>query len=134
MFGKRYVLTQPISSLAIKSANSSNVRKICQFFCAYTLLFTANSQCSFPLHTVIAGAIETCGGSSRLMTLINRLGACVSADTHAHDIQYRVQKRQEGPMSGYPEDGFMIMSTGFVHSFARVYCGQQQSSWHGTTV
>ena len=52
------------------------------FVCACTLLFTINSQCSFPLHTLIADAIETCSGSSRLMKFLNRLDVCTSADKH----------------------------------------------------
>ena len=72
------------------------------------------------------------------MRLLNHLGACVSADTHARYVQYRVQKSKgEGPMSGYPDNAFAIISADnldFVHSYARVYCGKQQSSWHGTTV
>ena len=132
------LLTQPLSSRAIKNADNSHVRKIRRFFCVCTLLFTTNSQCSFPLHTLIADAVETCGGSSRLTRLLNRLGVCVSADTHARYVQYRVQKsKEEGPMSGYPDNAFTIASTDnldFVHSHARVYCGKQQSSWHGTTI
>ena len=40
-------------------------------------------------------------------------------------------------MSAYPSNCFMIASADnidYVHHFARVYCGKQQSSWHGTTV
>ena len=38
-------------------------------------------------------------------------------------------------MSGYPHNAFTIASTdNLVHSHARVYCGKQQSSWHGTIV
>ena len=40
-------------------------------------------------------------------------------------------------MSGYPDTPFTIVSADnldYVHSHARVYCGKQQSSWHGTTV
>lgn len=40
-------------------------------------------------------------------------------------------------MCGYPDNAFTIASADnldFVHSHARVYCGKQQSSWHGTTV
>lgn len=40
-------------------------------------------------------------------------------------------------MSGYPEKAFTVVSTDnldYVHSYAQVYCGKQQSSWHGTTV
>ena len=132
------LITQPLSSRAKKSTDNSNIRKIRRLFCICTLLFTTNSQCSFSLHTLLADAIETCRGSSRLMRLLNRVGACVSADTHARYVQYRVQKcKEEGPMSGYPENAFTIASTDdldFVHSHARVYCGKQQSSWHGKTI
>ena len=56
------LITQPLLPQAINSANDMNVRKIRRFFCTCTLLFTTNPQCSFPLHTLIADAIETCGG------------------------------------------------------------------------
>ena len=132
------LITQPLSSRAKNSTDNSNIRKIRRLFCICTLLFTTNSQCSFSLHTLLADAIETCRGSSRLMRLLNRVGACASADTHARYVQYRVQKyKEEGPMSGYRENAFTLASTDnldFVHSHARVYCGKQQSSWHGTTI
>ena len=63
------------------------------------------------MHTLITDAIETCGGSSRLQKLLNRLGACASIDTHSRYVQYRVQKRmEEGPMASYPSCSFMIIS------------------------
>ncbi len=40
-------------------------------------------------------------------------------------------------MTAYPSNCFMIASADnidYVHHYARVYCGKQQSSWHGTTV
>lgn len=96
-----------------------------------------NNQCSFPLHTLIADAIETCGGSTRLMKLLNRFGVCVSPETHARYLQYMVQKREaERPMAGFPTDAFMMVSADnldYIESYARVHCGNQQSSWHGTT-
>ena len=108
------------------------------FFCICALLFTTNSQCSFPLRTLIADAIETCGGSSRLIKLMNRLGAYASEDTHKWYIQYRVEKSmKQGPMCGYPRKPFTVASADnldFIHSHARVYAGKQQLSWHGTTV
>ena len=107
------------------------------FFCICTLLFTINSQCSFPLHTLIADAVETCGGSNRLMRLSNRFDVCVSPETHARYLQYRNQKRKsEGPMAAFPNNTFMFVSADnldFIHGYARV-CGEQQSSWHGTTI
>ena len=131
------LITQPISSIALRNADISHVRKMRRFFCACTLLFTTNSQCSFPLHTLIADAV-TCSGSSRLMKFLNRLGVCTSADKHTRYVTKRVEKqKEEGIMSAYPECAFTIASTDnldFLHSYARVYCGKQQSSWHGTTV
>ena len=94
-------------------------------------------QCSFPLHVLLADAIETCGGSHRLIRLLNRFGACASPDTHARCVQYRVDERKKGAMSGYPDDAFIVASADnldFIHSYTRVYCGNQQSSWHGTLV
>ena len=42
-----------------------------------------------------------------------------------------------GPMTRYPTNTltfFSIDNLDFIHSFARVYCGNQVTSWHGTTV
>ena len=117
------LLTQPLSSKAIKGTSHSNhVRKIRRCFCTCVLLFSTNSQCSFPLHTLITDAIETCGGSSRLQKLLNRLGACACIDTHDRYLQYRVEKKmKEGPMAAYPQDPFMIVSADnldYVHGCA----------------
>ena len=103
-----------------------------------TLFYTTNAQCSFPLHVLLADAIETCGGSDRLARLLNRFGVCASPDTHSRYVQYRVDKsKKDGPMRGLPDNAFMVASADnldYIHSYARVYCGNQQSSWHGTTV
>ena len=40
-------------------------------------------------------------------------------------------------MSGYPDNAFVVASADnldYIHSYTGVYCGNQQSSWHGTTV
>ena len=132
------LLTQPLSPKAIKKANIFHVRKMRRFFCVCTMLYITNTQCSFPLHVLLADAIETCGGSNRLTKLLNRFGACASPDTHARYVQYRVDKsKKEGPMSGFPDDAFIVASADnldYIHSYTRVYCGNQQSSWHGTTI
>ena len=79
---------------------------------------------TFPLHVLLADAIETCGGSNRLARLFNCFGACASPDTHAHYVQYRVDKsKKEGPIRGYPDDAFMVASADnldFIHSYASV--------------
>ncbi len=110
-----------------------------RFYCLCVILFSTNSQCSFPLHTLITDVIETCGGSARLQKLLNRLVACASIDTHASYVQHRAQKiKEEVTMASYPLNSFiMLVSAGnldFKHSFTRIYSGKQQLSWHGTTV
>ena len=72
------LLTKPLSKKA--NRNDSQVRTIRRFFCVCVLLFTINSQCSFPMHTLLAEAIETCGGSKLLVKMLNRLGVCASPE------------------------------------------------------
>ncbi|XP_064384664.1 uncharacterized protein LOC135333611 [Halichondria panicea] len=130
------LLTKPLSKKAIK--NTSQVRTIRRFFCVCVLFFTINNQCSFPIHTLLTEAIETCGGSIRLVRMFNRLGICASSETALRYVQYRIEKRaSEGIMKSYPSNCFMIASADnidYIHHYARVYCGKQQLSWHGTTV
>ena len=102
------------------------------------MLFTINRQCSFPLHTLITDTVETCGGSSRLQMVLNRLGACASIETHSRYVQYRVENRiKEGLMSELPANSFMVVSADnldFVHKHGRSFCGRLEASWHGTIV
>lgn len=130
------LLTQPLTKKGTESINS--VRNIRRAFCICVLFFTINSRCSFPMHTLIADAIETCGGSSRLKKILNRLGICACIDEHERYIQYRVQQiKINGPMSPYPQSPFTIVSADnldWLHGYSRVHSGKQQSSWHGTTV
>ena len=131
------MLTQPSSTKASRNENSQ-ARKLRQVFCICSIFFTMNRQCSFPIHTLIADAIKTWGGSNKLVRVLNRLGVCASSETHDRYIQYRVKKvLEEGPMAKFPGDAFTLVSVDnidFIHSYARVYCGKQVSSWHGTTV
>lgn len=127
------VLTQPISK-----QDDTAVHKIRRFFCVCILMFTTNRHCSFPLHTFLTDAIETYGGSPKLVKLLNWLGVCVSSDTHKCYVLYRVQLRiNQAPLSGYPQHALTLVSldnVDYVFKFARIFCGLQQSSWHGTTV
>ena len=101
-------------------------------------MFATNCQSTLPIHTFITDVVEMCGGNTRLVRFLNRLGVCASTDTHARYVQYRIKKSlKDGAMSGFPQDSFTVASVDnidYVHSYARVYCGKQQSSWHGTTI
>lgn len=61
--------------LMTQAANNeiTHVRKVRTVFAICQIFFTINRQCSFPLHTLITDAIDTCGGSTQLKTLLNRL-------------------------------------------------------------
>ena len=91
-----------------------------------------------PFHTIVTDTIESCGGSSQLIRILNRLGVCSSADTLARSIQCRVKERERnGPEEEcwrYAPTIISMDNIDFQHSYARVFCGQQTSSWHGTTV
>ena len=97
-----------------------------------------NRQCSLPLHTLITDAVETCGGSNRLQSLLNRLCICASIETHARYVQYRVEKRnKEGHMDGFPADFSTVVSADnldYIHSYFQVYSENQRCSWNGITV
>ena len=42
------------------------------------ILFTTNSECCYPFHVQLADAVETPGGSSELVTILNHVGATAS--------------------------------------------------------
>ena len=54
-------------------------------------------HCSVPLHTPLTDYIQTSGGSSELITILNRLGAMASSETlDTHIVRVSVQHKQEG--------------------------------------
>ena len=90
-----------------------------------------------PLHTLLTDTIESQGGSILLIKILNRPGACASADTLSRFVQYTVSSLRKNKMRGLSSDSFTIVSADnidFMHSYAQVFCGNQTSSWHGTTV
>lgn len=72
------------------------------------------------------------------MKILNRLGICSSSDTLARCIQHRVTEREtKGPEQECSRDSITFIladNIDFLHSYAQVFCGNQSSSWHGTTV
>lgn len=92
--------------------------------CACALFFTINNQCSFPIHSLLTEAIETCGGSVRLVKILHRLVICAISETALRYVQYRIEKRvTEGIMRYYPCNCFMMASADnidYIHHYARV--------------
>ena len=113
-----------------------HVKRIRHLFLICTILFCTDDRCSMPLHTLLTDTVESQGGSALLVQILNRLGVCASSDTLSRFIQYQVSKDKPDVKYLKP-DTFTLISADnidFMHSFARVYCGHQTSSWHGTTV
>ena len=89
------------------------------------------------MHTLMTDLVESQGGSSVLVKTLNRLGVCSSADTLARFIQHKRSTSEQHQFRHMSKDAFTVVSADnldFMHSFARVFCGNQRSSWHGTTV
>ena len=118
--------------------HESNIRNTRRFFCLCMLMFCANNRCHMPLHSFITDIVDGLGGSTYLIKILNRLGICSSVDTLERRIQYITSLREEeGAEHECEERALTFISADnidYIHSFAQVYCGKQQSSWHGTTV
>lgn len=103
------------------------------------LMFCATGgRCSVPLHTFLTDYIEASGGSSELITLLNRLGAVASSETFdRHILRVSAQRKQECLLKDLPSDSLTIATTDiidFLQSHASVYSGSQHRSWHATSV
>ena len=82
--------------------------------------------------------VEVCGGSRQLLRILNRLGCVSSPDTHDRFVTEHAQiKRQTNIWEEIPHNVFTVASVDnfdMLQSYSAVYCGDQQRSFHGTTV
>ena len=101
-------------------------------------MFCINEDFTQPLHTLITDLVEGQGGSALLIRMLNRLGACASADTLARYIQQKCTNHTNTTSQCLNADSFFVISADnidFVHSFARMYKGNNTSnSWSGTSI
>ena len=130
-------ITRPISETHGYSTKANqpqtlqhHVKQVHCLFCLSALMFCTDDRCSFPFHTLITDVIESGGGSTQLIRILNRMGICSSADTVARSIQY---SPEEDCMHNIPTI-ISMDNIDFQHSYARVFCGKQVSSCRRTTV
>ena len=101
-------------------------------------MFCAISECNFPLHTLLADAIECFGGSTDLIRIFNRLGVVTSKDTQARYVEHMVTQYEDGThLKDLIRGRFTVASLDnldFLQSHAAVYCGDQHRSTHVTTI
>ena len=100
-----------------------HVKSIRRFFCLCVLMFCTNDRCYTPVHNLITDMVDGLGGSTLLIKILNRLGACSSADTLARSIQFRVTEREErGPENECSPTSFTIMSIDNIDFFFAQLC------------
>ena len=72
------------------------------------------------------------------MQILNRLGCVNSPDTHdKFVIQHAEANRESSMWNDLPSETFTIASVDnfdVLQSYSAVYCGDQQRSYHGTTI
>ena len=89
------------------------------------------------LHSLLTVYTEHSGGSSKLITVMNRLGMASSETLDRHIVRVSVQRKQDGLLKGLDDKSFTVATTDnidFLQSHVSVYSGSQYHSWHGTTV
>ena len=119
------------------SSSAYHTKRVRHLFLLCTIMFCTDDRCSMPMHTLLTDTIESQGESALLIKILNRLGVCASADTLSRFVQYKASTFSKNKLKSLSPDSFTVVSADnidFMHSFARVLCGSQTSSWHGTTV
>ena len=69
--------------------------------------------------------------------MLNQLGLCASADTLARYIQHKSINKETAMNCCPNSDSFTVVSADnidFLDSYARVYTGSKNSSWHGLSI
>ena len=96
-------------------------------------MFCATSgRCSVPLHTVLTDFIEATGGSSELISVLNKLGAVASIETLEHHIvRVSTLRKAGGLLKDMDQSTFTIASSDsidFLQNHASVCAGRQHRS------
>ena len=128
-------LTQSCNEKLGRKQSDSHVheRKVrIAYIVCVTVFCATGGCCSVPLHTLLTDYIEASGGSSELITVLNRLGAVASSETlDRHIVRVSAQRKQEGLLKGLDGKCFTVATTDnidFLQSHASVYSGSQHRS------
>ncbi len=87
-----------LSRVCDTTSHTHCVQKLRQFSCMSMLMYCIDDRCYLPLHCLITDLIDSCGGSTKLIRYLNRLGMCSSLDTLSRVIQQQASLRDhKGP-------------------------------------
>ena len=115
-----------------------HVKKVRIFFILCLLIFCTNTKQPTFMHHLLSDVVEVCGGTRQLMRILNRLGCVNSPDTHDRFVtQHAEAKHQSSTWDEIPPTIFTVASVDnfdMLQSYSAVYCGDQQHSYHGTTI
>ena len=64
-----------------KESFAGRIKHLRRAYIVSLIIFVTNSECNSPFHVVLSDVIESCGGSTELITMLNRFGICSSMDT-----------------------------------------------------
>ena len=113
-------------------------RQVRQYFILCQLLYCTNPKQPTPMYNLLADVVEVFGGSRQLLRILNRLGCVSSPDTHDRFVAQHAEARcQKSIWDELPNNVFTVTSVDnfdMLQSHSAVYCGDQQRSFHGTTV
>ena len=116
---------------------NEHAKQVRIFFIICLLQFCTNTKPTL-IHHLLSDVVEVCGGSRQLIRILNRLGCVSSPDTHDRFVTEHAQiKRQRSIWEEIPHNVFTVASVDnfdMLQSYSAVYCGDQQRSFHGTTV
>ena len=101
-------------------------------------MFCTNPKKPPPIYDIVADTIEVCGGSRKLMRILNRLGCSSSPDTHDRFVTYHATARRQAAIWDKISTTYFTVASidnfDMLQSYSAVYCGDQQWSYHGTTL
>ena len=133
-------LTQSVNERKGRSASvketsfAGHIKHLRRAYLVSLILFITSSECNFPFHVVLSDIIESCGGSTELITILNRFGIVSSVETLKRTILLVSQDRKAaGVKSLLVDKAFTVASADnvdFLQSNAAVYAGNQHRSWY----
>ena len=115
-------------------SSAHHIKRLRRLFLLCTVLFITDDCCSMPMHTLITDVIESQGGNTLVVKILNRIGVCASADTLSRFIQHKASTCKVGAKKYLNCNTFTVVSADNIDFMRTFFCSHQTSSRHGTTV